>query len=213
MFDVSFVGSIAETLLFSLFAVILVVGSLGVILGRNPVHSVLFLILCFFNAAGLFVLLQAELVAMILVIVYVGAVAVLFLFVVMMLDINFRDLREGFAKYIPFAVLSGGLIVAELSVVGFAWRLPANAHSSLATTAIPQNIPNTNAIGNVIYTDYFLIFQMAGLILLVAMIGAIVLTLRKRSDVLRQNIKEQLERDPSNTLTMHKIDSRKGIKI
>jgi len=215
MFDVSFIGSIGEGLLFSLFATILVIGSLGVILGRNPVHSVLFLILCFFNAAGLFILLQAELVAMILIIVYVGAVAVLFLFVVMMLDINFRDLRQGFAKYIPFAVLSGTLIVIELSIVGFAWRLPVSTQPSTAisSTIIPKNISNTSAIGNVIYTDYFLIFQLAGLILLVAMIGAIVLTLRKRSDVMRQDINKQLERNPSNTLTIHKIESRRGIKI
>lgn len=215
MFDASFVGSLGEGLLFNLFATILVIGSLGVILGRNPVHSVLFLILCFFNAAGLFILLQAELVAMVLVIVYVGAVAVLFLFVVMMLDINFRDLRKGFAKYIPFAILSGTLIAIELSIVGFAWRLPVAAVSSTTNgvQVIPAGISNTNAIGNVIYTDYFLIFQLAGLILLVAMVGAIVLTLRKRSGVMRQDINKQMERCPSNTLTMHKIDSRKGIKI
>lgn len=212
--NLPFTGSPAETLLFGLFATILLIGSLGVILGKNPVHSVLFLILSFLNAAGLFVLLQAELVAMVLIIVYVGAVAVLFLFVVMMLDVNFRDLRQNIATYIPFALLAGGVILLELCAVGFLWRLPSTAGiNTQQSISAASPIPNTHALGAVLYTDYILIFQLSGLILLVAMIGAIVLTLRKRPDVLRQNIQSQLERSPADTLTLHKIAPRQGVKL
>lgn len=214
--DLSFTGSLAETLLFGLFSSILLLGALGVILGRNPVHSVLFLILSFFNAAGLFVLLQAELVSMVLIIVYVGAVAVLFLFVVMMLDINFQDLRQGIAKYMPFALLSGGIILAELCMVGYLWSVPASQLGNTAAgtlSATGSSIPNTHALGAVLYTDYILIFQLSGFILLVAMIGAIVLTLRKRPDIHRQDVRSQMERSPSNSLTLHKIAPRQGIKL
>lgn len=207
----TFSGSLAETLLFGLFASVLLIGSLGVILGRNSVYSVLFLILAFFNGAGLFVLLQAELIAMTLVIVYVGAVAILFLFVVMMLNINFKDLQKDKAKYMPFALVSGALIAVELITMGCLWKSP----NTLSYPPVQPNeyLSNTHAIGNILYTEYILPFQLSGFILLVAMIGAIVLTLRKRPDVQRQNIQEQLKRSPTNTLTMHKIAPKQGIKL
>lgn len=211
MSEAAYIGSLGSSLLFYLFSGILTLTALGVILARNPVHAVLFLILSFLNAAGLFVILQAELVAMLLIIVYVGAVAVLFLFVVMMLDINFRELRQGMAKYIPFAILSGLVIAVELSAVGLVWMQPTPAVTP--EKAVVPELTNTQAIGNVLYTDYFLIFQLAGIILLVAMIGAIVLTLRKRVGVLRQDVRKQIERTPQDTLTLHKVQSGKGVRL
>ena len=157
-----------------------------VIAARNPVHSVLFLILAFFNAAGLFVLLGAEFLAMILVVVYVGAVAVLFLFVVMMLDIDFAELKRGALQYLPFGALIGLILVAELVMAGSVWVLEARRHGAPRRSATPAGVTNTEALGRILYTDYVYYFQIAGLVLLVAMIGAIVLTLRHRPGVRRQ---------------------------
>jgi NADH-quinone oxidoreductase subunit J len=188
---------------FYLFSAVLVLSSLGVISARNPVHSVLFLILTFFNASGLFILLGAEFVAMILVIVYVGAVAVLFLFVVMMLDINFAELRAGMMRYMPLGVLTGGILLAELVTLAKAWKVtPAQVGES--------NPTNTVAIGMQLYTDYVYPFQIAGLILLVAMIGAIVLTHRRRSDVRRQKIADQNARRPQDVVEVVKVSSGAG---
>lgn len=209
---------LAETMLFYLFATILIVGALGVITGRNPVHSVLFLILSFVNGAGLFLLLKAELLAMTLIIVYVGAVAVLFLFVVMMLDVNFNELRTEMARYRPFGFLAGAIVTLELALVGFLWGGPEGqkiSFESAVPSGVESTLTNTQMIGQVLYTDYFLIFQLAGMILLLAMIGAIVLTLRRRGEGSRrlQNIQEQIARTPADTLIMHKIESGKGVKL
>jgi len=177
-------------LAFYLFAFILIASAVMVIAARNPVHSVLFLILAFFNAAGLFVLLGAEFLAMILVVVYVGAVAVLFLFVVMMLDIDFAELKRGTLQYLPFGALIGLILVAELVMAGSAWVLKPVAKTAFAS-ATPAGVSNTAALGHILYTDYVYYFQIAGLVLLVAMIGAIVLTLRSRPGVRRQVIAVQ----------------------
>ncbi len=195
---------------FYLFAAILVLSALMVVSARNPVYSVLFLILAFFNAAGLFVLLGAEFVAMILVIVYVGAVAVLFLFVVMMLDIDFKNLRTEAMKYIPLGLILGGVLLAELVMVYKAW--PQTPMSSLG--AIAETLPQANnakALGSVLYTDYIFPFQISGLILLVAMIGAIVLTLRARPGTLRQKIAAQVERNPADVLSIQAVSSGEGV--
>jgi NADH-quinone oxidoreductase subunit J len=194
-----------------MFSTILLTSASLVISGRNPVHSVLFLILSFFNAAALFLLVGAELLAMTLVIVYVGAVAVLFLFVVMMLDINFRDLRKGMMKYGIIGSIVGGIFAIELVTMGWAWMM-SPAAPQLATQPIDTSITNTHAIGNVLYTDYIYLFQISGLILLVAMIGAIVLTLRHRKGVKRQNINDQLSRTVANTLVVNKVPSNQGVR-
>ena len=199
-------------LFFYLFAGLTVAAGSMVIMARNPVHAVLFLILAFFNAAGLFVLLGAEFLAMILIVVYVGAVAVLFLFVVMMLDINLTELREGFLKYLPVGALIGLVLLAEillgLGVIG-------SGATGLAglDKATPQviAIDNTRAIGRVLYTQYFYLFQIAGLVLLVAMIGAIVLTLRTRPGVRRQRVSEQLYRPKGEVVTVVKVPTRGGV--
>lgn len=188
---------------FYLFATVLTVSALMVVTARNPVHSVLFLILAFFNAAGLFILLGAEFVALILVIVYVGAVAVLFLFVVMMLDISFAELRKGAAKFVPAGLLVGGVLLAQLIVLVKAWPVPP-------APPAPE-ITNTEAIGRILYTDYLLPFQVSGLILLVAMIGAIVLTFRTRPGLRRQKIAAQNARRPGDVLDIVKIDPGKGV--
>lgn len=203
---------IAATLAFYLFAAFAIIGALNVIFQRNPVHSVLWLIFTFFNAAGLFVLLGAEFVAMILVVVYVGAVAVLFLFVVMMLDINIVMVREGFLKYLPVGLGIGGLLLAELIAVFTAWSMSDDAEA-LRMAPIPDigEISNTEAIGNILYTDYVYLFQAAGIILLVAMIGSIVLTHRTRTGVRKQVIAEQNARTPADTLEIVKLDSGKGL--
>ncbi|MEC8643053.1 MAG: NADH-quinone oxidoreductase subunit J [Pseudomonadota bacterium] len=174
-----------EALFFYLFAAVMLGAGLMVVVSRNPVFSVLFLILAFFNAAGLFVLIGAEFIAMLLVVVYVGAVAVLFLFVVMMLDINFAEMRAGFQKYLPIGLVVGGILVFELVAAMY-----GDAFSG-ATLPAATEISNTRALGNVLYTKYMYLFQVAGLILLVAMIGAISLTMRRRSGVRRQVIAEQ----------------------
>jgi NADH-quinone oxidoreductase subunit J len=189
----------AAGLFFYLFATVAVASAFMVIASRNPVHSVLFLILTFFNAAGLFMLMGAEFLALILIVVYVGAVAVLFLFVVMMLDVDFAELRSGFLQYLPIGALIGLVLLVELVLV-----LGANTFAVDASTVAVQPIPdlaevsNIRAIGDVLYTKYIFFFQVAGLILFVAMIGAIVLTLSRRPGVKRQNISEQVARDPKD---------------
>ncbi len=203
---------IIQALAFYLFAAITVAAAVMVISARNPVHSVLFLILAFFNAAGLFVLMGAEFLAMILVVVYVGAVAVLFLFVVMMLDIDFTELRQGFLQYLPIGALVGIILLAELIMVVGAWVVAPGA--GLATSLPippPDQVANTQALGEVLYTKYIYLFQASGLVLLVAMIGAIVLTLRKRDGVRRQNIGEQVSRPRDSTIEVKNVPSGSGI--
>ena len=181
---------------FYIFASVAVVSALFVVLSRNPVHSVLWLILAFFSAAGMMVLMGAEFVAMLLVIVYVGAVMVLFLFVVMMLDVDFAELKRGLADYLPLGALIGFMLVVELGLVFGHWAFADAAPDIRAAVApAPADIPNTQALGLILYDDYILAFQLAGLVLLVAMIGAIVLTLRHRTDIKRQNILEQMYRE------------------
>jgi len=201
-----------QSLLFYLFAALVLFAGVMVVLGRNPVHSVLFLIFAFFNAAGLFVLLGAEYLAMTLVIVYVGAVAILFLFVVMMLDINIAELKQGFVKYLP---LGAGLAVA---VLGLLLTLLKNGFINVVgrpvgTIPIPEpgETTNASAIGQVLYTDYVYAFQVAGLILFVAMVGAIVLTLRHRRDVRRQSVMKQLERNPKDCVSLVDVETGRGV--
>jgi NADH-quinone oxidoreductase subunit J len=181
-----------EAIAFYLLAGVAVLSALAVVSARNPVHSVLFLILTFFNAAGLFVLLGAEFLAMLLVVVYVGAVAVLFLFVVMMLDVDFVELKQGFLKYMPLGGVVGAFLLAELILVTSAVR--GGELYSDRPTALPDGVTNAERIGRVLYTDYLFLFQLAGLVLFVAMIGAIVLTLRHRTGVKRQDIHKQVGR-------------------
>jgi NADH-quinone oxidoreductase subunit J len=185
-----------QTLAFYLFAIVVCASGILCVTARNPVHSVLWLILAFFNAAGLMVLVGAEFIAMLLVIVYVGAVAVLFLFVVMMLDIDFAEMRSGFAKYLPFGV---ALVVLLIGETVFAESAVGEGSLSLSGTApTPETVPNIQALGILIYTRYLYIFEGAGLVLLVALIGAIVLTHRKRGDVRTQNIAQQNQRRPQD---------------
>jgi NADH-quinone oxidoreductase subunit J len=187
------------SLFFDLFSLVLLGSAAMVVTSRNPVHSVLFLILAFFNAAALFLIAGAEFLAMILVIVYVGAVAVLFLFVVMMLDVNFAELRDGFQRYAPVGATIGAVLFFELISVLLGWQFsPGSKIPHVAT--MPVNVQNTRAIGQVLYTQYFFLFQLSGLILLVAMIGAIVLTHRDRSIAKRQNITRQQSRLVGDTL-------------
>jgi NADH-quinone oxidoreductase subunit J len=198
---------ILQALAFYLFSAILILSAVMVIGAKNPVHSVLFLILAFFNAAGLFVLLGAEFLAMILVVVYVGAVAVLFLFVVMMLDVDFAELKKGSLQYLPFGALIGLILVAELVMAGSAWVLKPAAAAAKAS-ATPAGLTNTEALGRILYTDYVYYFQIAGLVLLTAMIGAIVLTLRARPGVRRQVIAVQNARTAAMAVDM--IDLKPG---
>ncbi len=198
-----------EAIAFYFFSAILIASAIMVIGARNPVHSVLFLILAFFNAAGLFVLAGAEFLAMILIVVYVGAVAVLFLFVVMMLDVDFAELKKGALQYLPFGALIGLVLVAELVMAGSAWTLKP-AVSAARTHAFPAGISNTRALGHIIYTDYVYYFQIAGLVLLVAMIGAIVLTLRTRPGVRRQVIAKQNARTAAMAVDMHDLKPGEG---
>ena len=182
-----------------------------VIVSRNPVHSVLFLILAFVNAAGLFVLMGAEFLAMVLVFVYVGAVAVLFLFVIMMLDVDFTELREGFIEYLPVGIVIGGIFLFELLLVVGVWVINPGVAKSI-TAAIPDNVSNTEALGLVIYTRYIHYFQIAGMVLLVAMIGAIVLTLRHKVNVKRQDINVQNARTPELAMSIRKVASGQGLQ-
>ena len=197
---------------FYIFAFVAVASAFMVISSRNPVHSVLFLILTFFNAAALFLLTGAEFLAMILLVVYVGAVAVLFLFVVMMLDIDFAELRSGVLQYAPVGALIGVILAAELIVVVGGSVLNPQAAKSI-TMPIPSPLERTNtaALGDVLYTNYVYFFQLAGLILLVAMIGAIVLTLRHRTDIKRQDISKQVARDPKTAVTTVNVKPGQGI--
>ncbi len=203
---------IVQGLAFYLFAFITVAAGLMVISVRNPVHSVLFLILAFFNSAGLFILLGAEFLAMILIVVYVGAVAVLFMFVVMMLDISFVELRQGFLQYLPIGALVGLVMLVELLVVVGGWTLtPETTKGGTAPTPAPDLVSNTHALGELLYTHYIYLFQAAGLILLVAMIGAIVLTHRRREGVRRQRIGDQVNRPARETVTVRDVETGKGI--
>ena len=198
----------AQALFFWIFAAVLVASALAVILARNPVHSVLFLILGFVASSGLFVLLGAEFLAMMLVVVYVGAVAVLFLFVVMLLDVDFAELKQGFVQYLPIGGLIAILVGLELWYVtsGF-----ARAQGALAPASPSGTVANTRALGLVIYTQYAYFFEAAGLILLTAMIGAIVLTLRHKVGVKRQDINVQNARTPATAVELRKVASRAGI--
>jgi len=203
---------IVATLFFYLFAGICVASGFMVIAARNPVHSVLFLILAFVNAAGLFVMMGAEFLAMILIVVYVGAVAVLFLFVVMMLDVDFAELRQGFLNYLPVGALVGIVFLVELLLVVATWAIGAGVPHTI-TAPIPPlaSVSNTEALGLVLYTRYVYYFQAAGLVLLVAMIGAIVLTLRHKPNVKRQNISEQNARTKSAAIEIRHVRPGEGI--
>ncbi len=202
----------AQSILFYLFSTVLIFASAMVVGGRNPVHSVLFLILAFFNAAGLFLLAGAELLAMILIIVYVGSVAVLFLFMVMMLDVDTQKLRRTMAKYFTVGCFIGIILAIELVTIGWNWSPSLRAHDviSLPITTVPTN---THALGEQIYTHYFYIFQISGVILLVAMIGTIVLTIRGTSTAKKQNYEEQMRRNKENTLEIVKVPFKTGIKL
>jgi len=203
---------IITALFFYLFAGACVASAVMVIAARNPVHSVLFLILTFVNASGLFVLLGAEFLAMILVVVYVGAVAVLFLFVVMMLDVDFAELRQGYQQYLPIGALVGVILLAELLLVVVGWTIAPSVAPSIAAPIPPvASVPNTEAIGLVLYTRYVYFFQAAGLILLVAMIGAIVLTLRHREKIKRQNVAHQVARTKATAIEVVKVRSGQGL--
>lgn len=201
-----------QAVFFYLFAFVAVASAFMVISARNPVHSVLFLILVFFNAAGLFLLTGAEFLAMILLVVYIGAVAVLFLFVVMMLDIDFAELRSGILQYAPIGALVGLVVAAELIiVVGGSVLTPEAAKSITMPIPSPATRTNTAALGDVLYTHYVYFFQVAGLVLLVAMIGAIVLTLRHRQNIKRQDISKQVARTPAASIEVAKVKSGQGI--
>jgi NADH-quinone oxidoreductase subunit J len=197
---------------FYLFAVTAVVAGFLVVLSRNPVHSVLWLILAFFSAAGLFVLLGAEFVAMLMLIVYVGAVAVLFLFVVMMLDVDFAELRAGMARYLPVGLLIGVVLLVQLGFAFAGWQTSDVALAQRAAVTPPvAEVENTAALGQILYTRYIFVFQAAGLILLVAMVGAIVLTLRHREGVKRQDVLAQMYRDPRTAVELLDIKPGQGL--
>jgi NADH-quinone oxidoreductase subunit J len=197
---------------FYVFSAILLASGVMVISARNPVHSVLYLVLAFFQAAALCVLLGAEFIAMILVIVYVGAVAVLFLFVVMMLDINFKELRQGAMRYLPIGGVVGLILLVELAAVLGSWVIaPGALRSGAAPMPPPDAVTNTHALGQLMYTHYVYLFQACGLVLLIAMIGAIVLTLRQREGVRRQNISAQLARRREDVVVVRKVSSGGGL--
>jgi NADH-quinone oxidoreductase subunit J len=199
-----------ESIIFYVFSFVLLTSAIMVVASRNAVHSVLWLVLCFFNAAGLFLLMGAEFVAFILIIVYVGAVAVLFLFVVMMLDINFRELRKGMRNYLPIGLAVGAVLLFELVMVGWGWTFDPHVLTIVPTAAL-DDADNTRQIGRLLYTTYFYAFQVSGLILLVAMIGAIVLTLRHRKDARRQRVSQQLDRQIKDVIDIVKVESGKGV--
>mgnify|MGYP001557089094 CR=1 FL=1 len=200
------------SLAFYLFAITTVAGGFMVVVARNPVHSVLWLILAFLSSAGLFILMGAEFVAMLLVIVYVGAVAVLFLFVVMMLDVDFAQLKAGMSRYLPVALLIGLVLLLELGMVVGVWEFADTAEGARAAiTPPPDEVQNTAALGRLVYTQYIHLFQIAGLILLVAMVGAIVLTLRHRPDIKRQDILAQIYRDPAKAMELKDVKPGQGL--
>ena len=198
------------TFAFYLFALGCVAGGLFTVISRNPVYSVLWLILSFLSAAGLFVLMGAEFVAMLMIIVYVGAVAVLFLFVVMMLDVDFAKLKAGMARYMPLALLIGVVLLMQLGLALGGWQVAEVAEAQRAQP-IPAEMHNTEALGMVLYDRYFLLFQLSGLILLVAMVGAILLTLRHRADVKRQNVLAQMYRDPEAAMELRDVKPGQGL--
>jgi NADH-quinone oxidoreductase subunit J len=201
-----------SALFFYLFATLVVASAFMVIASRNPVHSVLFLILAFVNAAGLFVLVGAEFLAMILIVVYVGAVAVLFLFVVMMLDVDFAELRQGFLQYLPAGAIVGFIFLAELLLVVGTWITGAGAAGAIRLPILPASeVTNTQALGRVLYTTYVHYFELAGLVLLVAMIGAIVLTLHHRKEAKRQNVASQNARSKASAMEIRKVRPGQGI--
>jgi NADH-quinone oxidoreductase subunit J len=202
-----------QAVAFYMLAVVSVAGALGVISARNPVHSVLFLILTFFSAAGLFVLLGAEFLAMLLVVVYVGAVAVLFLFVVMMLDVDFAQFRQGFARYLPFGGVVAALLLVEMIMVSSAVATngAASGAGHVAPTVPLTALTNAEAIGRVLYTDYVYFFQAAGIVLLIAMIGAIVLTSHHRPNVRRQSVSKQVARTRKTGMQVVQIKSGDGV--
>ena len=202
---------ILPALFFYLFAGVCVASAVMVIVSRNPVHSVLYLILAFVNASGLFVLMGAEFLAMILIVVYVGAVAVLFLFVIMMLDVDFTELREGFLQYMPIGLVIGGIFLFELLLTVSYWVINPTTPKAI-TAAIPTNVTNTEALGLVLYTKYIHYFQLSGMILLVAMIGAIVLTLRHKVSVKRQDINVQNARTPEMAMAVRKVAVGQGLQ-
>ena len=195
---------------FYLFAISAITGGLFTVISRNPVHSVLWLILSFISSAGLFVLLGAEFVAMLLIIVYVGAVAVLFLFVVMMLDVDFAELKAEMARYMPLALLIGVILMMQFGLAYGNWSASDGAEAARAAVT-PDGVENTAALGLLIYDRYFLLFQLAGLILLVAMIGAIILTLRHRTDVKRQDVLAQMYRDPAKAMELKDVKPGQGL--
>jgi NADH-quinone oxidoreductase subunit J len=195
---------------FYMFAFTTVASGLMVTLSRNPVHSVLWLILAFLSTSGLFVMLGAEFVAMLLVIVYVGAVAVLFLFVVMMLDIDFAALKGELARYMPLGLLIGVVLLMQVAIGVGVWQADPQA-ANLRQAVAPSEIENTRALGLILYDKYFLLFQLAGLILLVAMIGAILLTLRHRKDIKRQNVLQQMWRDPAKAMELKDVKPGQGL--
>jgi NADH-quinone oxidoreductase subunit J len=201
---------IVASLAFYLFAIVAVVSALNVIFQRNPVHCALWLTLTFFNASGLFILLGAEFLAFTLIYVYAGAVAILFIFVVMMLDINIATIREGFMRYLPVGAFIGVILLVELAVVFGGWTMSPEA-SSLRVVPANASVTNTEALGQVLYTNYVYLFQGAGLILLIAMVGAIVLTLRRRPGVRKQSISVQVARTPAVTLAGVKVEVGKGL--
>ena len=197
---------------FYVFAGVAVASGLLVVMARNPVHSVLWLILAFFSAAGLFVLLGAEFVAMLLIIVYVGAVMVLFLFVVMMLDVDFAALKQGMADYLPMGALIGLILLAELAMVTGVWVFAEAAPDArLAVAPAPEDVHNTVALGRLIYEEYFLLFQLAGMVLFVAMVGAIVLTMRHRVNIKRQDVLTQMYRDRADAVELKDVKPGQGI--
>ena len=195
---------------FYLFAVTTITGGLMTVVSRNPVHSVLWLILAFLSSAGLFVTLGAEFVAMLLIIVYVGAVAVLFLLVVMMLDVDFAELKAEMTKYLPLGLLIGVVVLMQLAMALGVWGFAEGAEGRIAAP-IAADVENTRALGLIIYDDYILLFQLSGLILLVAMIGAIVLTLRHRVDIKRQNVLAQMYRDPAKAMELKDVKPGQGL--
>ena len=199
------------SLFFYLFSVVATASAVMVISSRNPVHSVLFLILTFFNAAGLFILMGAEFLALILVVVYVGAVAVLFLFVVMMLDVDFTELRRGMLGYLPIGGAIGMILLVELLLVLGSWHFSGEAGKIAEPILAGGGVTNTEALGLIIYTKYFFYFQVAGLVLLVAMIGAIVLTLRHKQGIRRQNINDQVARNPATAIEVRQVKPGQGI--
>ena len=200
----------ASEMIFYFFSSIIVLAALLVVMSRNPVHSVLWLILAFFGSSGLFILLGAEFLALILMIVYVGAVAVLFMFVVMMLNINFSELRSGFTRYLPVGLLIGLVLFVELNLVFSDW-IPDNSLKPRIQSMTDTNIENTKQLGLVLYTDFILYFQLAGIILLIAMIGAIVLTHQKKRSIKRQDILTQIYRDPKRAIELKDIKPGQGL--